>query len=307
MNVYTLDIDSSERDPILYPDPSDYIIHLKNPIYNVTKISLISAKIHTSQLLINDRNNTFSINNSDVILDNNNYSGDELAEEIAAKSADIASAVYDSNTNIITFTGNSNLEFKFYSGTNGYNSVVKEYTTPHDIIGLPSRDIVSVNNEIKTGSINLQGPDALVLKLSSGSDEFNKIVFSDIPFYTGRILTCGDVIKYSGVDDTLEHYFHSGAQKTITHLRIQFFYSSNNRLIPYDFRYSNHVLKLSLECSIDKFEFSEKIDENLKPNEIPKPIKLPDYDEKIYKSDYIIPIVLVVITILIFIYKKRII
>ena len=133
------------------------------------------------------------------------------------------------------------------------------------------------------------------------------MVFSDIPFYTGRILTCGDVIKYSGVDDTLEHYFHSGAQKTINHLRIQFFYSSNNRLIPYDFRYSNHVLKLSLECSIDKFEFSEKIDENLKPNEIPKPIKLPDYDEKIYKSDYIIPIVLVVITILIFIYKKRII
>jgi hypothetical protein len=58
MKVHTLDIDSGERDPILYPNVADYVVHLKNPIYDVTKISLISARIHNSQLLINDYNNT---------------------------------------------------------------------------------------------------------------------------------------------------------------------------------------------------------------------------------------------------------
>jgi hypothetical protein len=37
MSVYTLDIDSSERDPTIYPDPNDYVIELQNPIYNVKK------------------------------------------------------------------------------------------------------------------------------------------------------------------------------------------------------------------------------------------------------------------------------
>ena len=87
-----------------------------------------------------------------------------------------------------------------------------------------------------TGSVNLQGPDAIIVKLSSGSDEFNKTVFSETPFYTGRILLCGDVINFSGVDDTVEHNFDSGSQKTISSLRVQFYYSSNNRLIPYEFR-----------------------------------------------------------------------
>ena len=50
MKVHTLDIDSGERDPVLYPNVADYVVHLKNPIYDVTKISLISARIHNSQL-----------------------------------------------------------------------------------------------------------------------------------------------------------------------------------------------------------------------------------------------------------------
>ena len=50
MKVHTLDIDSGERDPVLYPNVADYVVHLKNPIYDVSKISLISARIHNSQL-----------------------------------------------------------------------------------------------------------------------------------------------------------------------------------------------------------------------------------------------------------------
>ena len=61
MKVHTLDIDSGERDPVLYSNPSDYVVHLKNPIYDVTKISLISARIHNSQYLIHSRNNQFDV------------------------------------------------------------------------------------------------------------------------------------------------------------------------------------------------------------------------------------------------------
>ena len=255
MSVHTLDIDSGERDPIAYPNPGDYVVELKNPIYNVSKISLVSARIHASQLLINDRNNTFSVNGTTVTLPNENYSGKELAEELTtqfqAASVPISTVTYDKSKNDLSFSGNSPFTFEFYGGENGFSTGTDGFTTPHDILGLPASNISSVNNTLVTGSINLQGPDALILKISSGAEELNKTVYSDTPFYTGRILMCGDVINYSGIDDTVEHNFDSGSQN-ITKLRIQFFYSSNNRLIPYDFRNANHVLKLSIVGTTDK-------------------------------------------------------
>tara|TARA_B100001758_G_scaffold110422_1_gene94634 strand:+ start:400 stop:1362 length:963 start_codon:yes stop_codon:yes gene_type:complete len=255
MSVHTLDIDSGERDPIAYPNPGDYVVELKNPIYNVSKISLVSARIHASQLLINDRNNTFSVNGTTVMLPNENYSGNEIASELLtqfqATSVPISAVTYDKSKNDLSFTGYAPFTFEFYGGENGFASGVEGLTTPHDIMGLPASNISSVNNTIDTGSLHLQGPDALILKISSGSEQLNKTVYSDTPFYTGRILMAGDVINYSGIDDTVEHNFDSGTQN-ISKLRIQFFYSSNNRLIPYDFRNANHVLKLSIVGTTDK-------------------------------------------------------
>jgi len=95
MKVHTLDIDSSERDPVLYPNPGDYVVHLKNPIYDVTKISLISARIHNSQYLIHDRNNQFDINGTPVTIPIGNYSGQDLAQAIVTASTDITSAIFD--------------------------------------------------------------------------------------------------------------------------------------------------------------------------------------------------------------------
>ena len=142
-------------------------------------------------------------------------------------------------------------------------------------MGLPASNVTSVNNTLTTGSINLQGPDALILKISSGAEELNKTVYSDTPFYTGRILMCGDVINYSGVDDAVEHNFDTGAQN-ISKLRIQFFYSSNNRLIPYDFRNANHILKLNIECSTDKLQNVPKVDKKF---ELPPPIRIPSIED----------------------------
>lgn len=277
MSVYTLDLDSSERDPLLYPNPGDYVIDLINPIYNVTKISMISARIHSSQLLINDRNNTFSISGTTVSLANNNYSGNSLAAELVNQSSNIETAVYDSVTNTITLSGTEPFTFDFYGGINGYSSSTSTgYTTPHDILGLPASNVASVGNTLTTGSINLQGPDAIIFKLSSGSAEFNKTVFTETPFYTGRILTSGDVINYSGADDAVVHTFDSGPEKSITSLRVQFFYSSNNRLIPYDFRHANNIIKLNIECSTGKLENVPHVKKDFS---LPPPMRIPDMED----------------------------
>lgn len=302
MKVHTLDIDSSERDPVLYPNPADYVVSLKSPIYDVTKISMISARIHNSQYLINERNNTFTLNSGgsdyEITIPNGNYNGVDLASNVVANSSSkIQSSAFDKDTNAITFTANNPFTLKFYTGTNGYsNTLVTGKTTPHDILGLTASDVDSTQTSpytLETGSVNLQGADGIIVKLSSGSDEFNKTIFSDIPFYTGRILMCGDVINYSGVDDAVEHNFDSGAQKTISSLRVQFYYSSNNRLIPYNFRNANHILKLAVTCTTDKFVNIPKFrrDETL-----PTPMEIPKEFEDVHSWDSFIPIMMVIAT-----------
>jgi len=193
MSVYTLDIDSSERDPTVYPNPADYVIELKSPIYDVNKISIASARIHASQLLINDRNNTFTVTNTTdttvatVTLDNGNYKGTTLATELGTKLTtavgETVTVVYDSDDNTLKFTAASDeFRFDFYGGTNGFANATAGYTTPHDILGFPPSNVASISTVITSGSINLQGPDALILKLSSGSEEFNKLFILIHPF-----------------------------------------------------------------------------------------------------------------------------
>ena len=307
MSVYTLDIDSGERDPVSYPNPGDYVVELRHPIYDVKKLSIVSARIHASQFLINDRNKTFDFvvhgQSADTVvtvtLTPGNYSGKSLATELQTKvnaalgSAYVSSPIdfsyyKDKNELVITSVSSaaagSEFSFKFYDGTNGYHSSVatEGYTTPHDIFGLPANNVRSntagppeAQGLLFTGSLNLQGPDALIIKISNGADELNKTVYSDTPFYTGRILMCGDVINYSGVDDAVEHNFDTGVQN-ISKLRIQFFYSSNNRLIPYDFRNANHILKLNIECSTDKLQNVPKVDKKF---ELPPPIRIPSIED----------------------------
>jgi len=311
MSVYTLDIDSGERDPVSYPNPGDYVVELRHPIYDVKKLSIVSARIHASQFLINDRNKTFDFvlhttpteTLVTVTLTPGNYGGNTLATELQTRvnlaldaalggniyNADPIVFTYNKDKNEIAVTaganaGSSDFSFKFYDGTNGYHSSVatEGYTTPHDILGLPANNARSNTPStggfadlLITGSINLQGPDALVIKISNGADELTKTVYSDTPFYTGRILMCGDVINYSGSDDAVEHNFDTGTQN-ISKLRIQFFYSSNNRLIPYNFRNANHILKLNIECSTDKLYTTPKV---VKDFSLPPPVRIPEMED----------------------------
>ena len=64
----------------------------------------------------------------------------------------------------------------------------------------------------------------------------------------------GETTAYSGSEDPIDHEFHTAPENTISNLRIQLFTKSNNRLIPYDTRNANHVLKFKMTCSTDKLE-----------------------------------------------------
>jgi hypothetical protein len=108
MKVHTLDIDSSERYTNVYPYANNYVVTLKEPIYDVTQITLVSARIPTPQLHICETNKTFSVNGSDITLDANNYtSGTTMASELERQlfpSSPIDQVSFDEYRSTLTFS-----------------------------------------------------------------------------------------------------------------------------------------------------------------------------------------------------------
>jgi len=278
MKVYTLDIDSSQRDANLYSYANSYVVSLENPIYDVSKISLVSARIPTPQLVICDTNKTFSVDGTDVTLTQKNLSdktnfASELQTALAPPTSNIDSVTYVSDVDALLFsntqqTGHFTLEF--YSGTYGYSSNVSDTTTPHQVLGFNSNDFSSnANYQVVSGPVNFEGPNSLLVRLTAGSDDFTKHVYTGTPFYTGHILlNGGNYIDFHAADDPLVHEFHAGPQKVIDALRVEFFYMSHGKLIPYDFRNQEHVLKFEIMCSTDRLE-------NLTRDVIPQEFELP--------------------------------
>ena len=278
MKVHTLNIDSGERDTNVYSYANNYTVTLDNPIYDVSNIKLVSARIPTPQLITCVTNKTFSVYGNVFSMDETNYStGTELASDLATKLAppdsNINSVVFDTDTNALTFSNthvsDNSFTFEFYDGTNGYLSNSSSFTTPHQVFGFTSGNHESITDTIKSGAININGPNSLILKLTTGSDEFTQTVYTSTPFYTGHILLDGtDSINFNGADDKLVHHFHSGAQKMIKDVKIEFFYMSHGRLIPYDFRNQDHILKFEISGSTDKLENLPKV-----PIEEPKKVE----------------------------------
>ena len=278
MKVHTLNIDSSERDTSVYAYANSYVVNLDNPIYDISNIKLVSARIPTPQLMTCATNKTFKVDGVSITLNETNYSnGYVLAEdldiELAPANTHIDSVIFDEETDSLVFSNThasgGNFTLQFYSGTNGYSSNASPLTTPHQLMGFSSKDFTSTGKVLRSGAINLDGPNSLILKLTTGSDEFTQTVYTSTPFYTGHILLDGtDFVNFSGTDDKLVHHFHSGAQKMIKDVKIEFFYMSHGRLIPYDFRNQDHILKFEISGTTDKLENLPKV-----PIEEPKKVE----------------------------------
>jgi hypothetical protein len=180
-------------------------------------------------------------------------------------------------------------------------------TTPYQILGFSSADYTSESNVLISGAINLVGPNSLILKLTSGSDDFAQSVYTSTPFYTGHMLLDGsDFINFNGTDDTLTHHFHSGPQKYIRDIKIEFFYMSNGRLIPYDFMNQDHILKFEVVGSTDKLEGLPKVPiEDVVEKKEEESISIPEIQENVYRWKIYIALIVVVGLLLMFFMKGK--
>ena len=158
-------------------------------------------------------------------------------------------------------------------------------------------------------------PNSLVLRLSSGSDELSQSVYigtpkdslqKGTPHYTGHLLLDGgDLLSFKGSDDPVIYRFHSGPQKIIKDLRIEFLYiNASGVLISYPFTDHAHILKFEIKCSTDKLEGLPKV-----PIEevIEKPISIPEVVENVYrwKKEYTYIAVIVFIGLILLLLMKR--
>ena len=295
---YILDIDSSERDPQQFPNPNDYVIKPNRRMYNVTNIKLISARIPTTQLLINQGNKQFDItdSNNTIVLQEGTWSnGFNLASNLEDQlvnfdGSNSITVDYEQNTHSLSFTSPVNFSFNFYGGSNGY-ATSSSVGTPAEVLGFSHSNISSTGNVLLSNVINLSGPNSIIIALSSGSSDFHKELYIDgaefsvdsnsydspvtLPLttcYTGRILTeeLGQIIDYNGRDDPVDYRFYKGPEKSISKLRVQFYYNNGTKLIPYDFGNRNHILKFEITCSLDKFVDLPK---NVKPTALPPPVE----------------------------------
>jgi hypothetical protein len=317
MKVHTLNIDSSERDTSIYTYANNYVVNLDNPIYDISNIKLVSARIPTPQLMTSATNKTFSVDGVNITLNETNYSnGYVLAEdldiELAPSNSHIDSVIFDEETDSLVFSNtqaSDDFTIEFYDGTNGYLSNTSSLTTPHQIMGFSSKNFTSTNNTLRSGAINLNGPNSLVLKLTTGSDEFTQTVYTSTPFYTGHILLDGsDFINFNGADDVLVHHFHSGSQKMIKDVKVEFFYMSHGRLIPYDFRNQDHILKFEITGSTDKLENLPKVPiEEPKKVEKEEPIiSIPEVvkNSYIWRKEYLYIALIVIVGLLLIFFMK---
>lgn len=158
-------------------------------------------------------------------------------------------------------------------------------------------------------------PNALILRLSSGSDEFSQSVYigspkdglqKGTPHYTGHLLLDGgDLLSFIGSDDPVIYRFHSGSQKIIKDLRIEFLYvNGSGVLISYPFTNQAHVLKFEINCATDKLEGLPKV-----PIEevVEKHISIPEVVENVYrwKKEYTYITVIVFIGLILLLLMKR--
>ena len=296
MKVSSLDVDSGERNPTLYPNPNDYTIKLNKTLYGVTKLSLIEAKLPNCQNLINVGNKQFQLDNETYVLNEATYAnGTDLASNLQSSLAgsNISQVTFNTQNNILLFSncgqGNNVFTFKFFSGSNGYASQ-SLVGPPATVLGFNGTDVgVSAgSNVLVSNVIDLRGPNSLFIRITCRGDDFTRELYvnggtfsfsntlgetSNIamisPNYMGRIVLRDNETYYNMTSKPIEYDVPS---LNIDQLRIRFYWNNGNKLIPYDFGKQNHILKFQLTCEVDRLS---KVYEEGPVDELPPPVDPP--------------------------------
>jgi len=321
MKVYTLDIDSGERDPTVHPDPNSFEVTLKTPIYDVSNLEIVSARVPAALSPVSDYNKTFSVRIADPAPDAGDYECTLEVSNISTTSAlttVVSNAFTDAGITTVdevTFAedreslifsnaaATDDFTLLFHTGTNGWTSNVNR-TTPNQFLGLKALDVSSVNSTIDLGGrVDYKSnPKAYVFKITAGSDEFTQDAYTNVPFYTGVFMGKGTVddgtINLYSQEDALTHTFTKGSQRVIRTLKIEVFHKENNKLIPADFRSRDYAVKLKLTGNTDKLENLPKItEEEVRGLCLPPPVHIPELVKRknLNRWEQWVPIVVIVL------------
>ena len=314
MKVHILDIDSGERDTAIYEYSNNYSVTLKTPLYNVTKLEVVSVRLPKPRVF-NHFNNKFTVHDDygiyDVEIDplNTNLVNSPSEDVVATYLQDTVIPASGCNTIDKVVHINGSFEFSnvattddflldFYNGVDGWTSNVIGRTTPNQLFGLNASNVASSSSLIRCGKPDIAaGPKTFVLKISSGSDDFNQDSYTTTPFYTGIFMNNETDISYTtfqeyytlyGNDDSFIHVYNKGPQREISNLKIQWYYKENNKLIPIDFIERDHSIKLRIHGSIDKLEGLPKVPLEVVEKELPPPISIPEMVVDTYRwKDYL--------------------
>lgn len=314
MKVYTLDIDSGERDPTVHPTSNNFIVDLATPIYNVNKLEVVSARVPASVPLIHAHNNKFSVTDdvdtyTVTLSPSADYSSGgsiatHLETQLAASGCDTVDTVAYTGGKFVfsNAAGTDAFTFDFHSGVDGWTSNTLTRTTPNQILGFSAADQASTSAGVLTGGTPdfTHAPKTFVLRVTSGSDKINQEAFTNTPFYTGVFMNnnasgADSYLTFSGTDDAVMHDEH---KKEIRQLQLEFLYKENNKLIPVDFGGRDYAIKFQIHGSKDKLENLPKItEEEVSSLELPPPVHIPELvvRENLNKWEQWIPIAVIII------------
>jgi hypothetical protein len=322
MKVYTLDLDSGERDPTLHPDPNSFGVTLKTPIYDVSNLEIVSARVPTPLSPVSDYNKTFTVRIDAGAPDAGDYECSLEVSNISTTSAlttivsnaftdagitTVDEITFSDDTQSLVFSnaaGTEEFTFLFHTGTNGWASNVFDRTTPNQFLGLKAVDVSSVGGTIDLGGrVDLKSnPKTYVFKITAGSEEFTQDAYTNMPFYTGVFMGKGTVddgcINLYSEEDVVEHAFTKGTQRAIHTLKIELFHKENNKLVPADLRSRDYAMKLRVTGNTDKLENLPKITEEDRLGLcLPPPVHIPELVKRknLKRWDQYIPIVVIVI------------
>ena len=269
MKVVSLDVDSSERDPTVYPFPNDYTVRLNKRLYGVTKLTLTAARIPNCQALINANNDSIQIDGVVHRIPHGTYTnGQDLASnvQIALQGSNVTSVVYVPATSNLVFSnvGTSNLfQLQFFNGgTTG---------TAATVLGFNGSNVSTTGTPISSGPVDLTGAPSLFVRVTLGADDLDRDVFVNggtftigsvgglaqkvaqiPPHYIGRIVldTLGETHLYNLTDAPITYDVPS---LNVDDIRIRLYWNNGSKLVPYDFGSRNHILKFDITCETDRF------------------------------------------------------
>lgn len=95
-------VDSSNRDTSIYPNGSNYVLHLTTPVKNVTRVELVAAKVPNS--MYNYTSGTLTVNSTSYTIQPGFYTACSLAKVLSNKIAPTVDYLSDQGKFVFSYS-----------------------------------------------------------------------------------------------------------------------------------------------------------------------------------------------------------